>query len=548
MNVGFGDRIRDTKQFLIATDYLERDGGYNGGGSLLISETCAEIATFDAVLRTFMIIDEKVRRLFKMRFYELCDRFAFDNDPTIILAVIEYIHGPMTMTEYLLSLWERLKTSNGINDKIIDLVICIAHHNINCVHRILRNYKGVNGVSKIEKTKRILLDLRIWQFIEKLKWTQDNTYNYKVLCVVIKMYYFILNTKTIDMNESYSIFFDGSLPWDFDDELEKASADLDTVPDEQKEDSSNDPILRFINQTVINDEAEISINSRFIRCDHCDHIHTADIPDCASKSFHQVHCPNCHKYNAQYIGNSEVMMEIPVIAGDEHSGDTITFIQIRKSIGDNGTVNMKFYIDLAGVQLVSTLQSQSDVVKNPWYTTRQSSSLSNLMLAPMICPFAQSKLYATEERTYNTTAPMELKIKSKKSECKKVPLQEYVSITHKYMMDSLLRYNISLQVPKYQRKKGVKRGTVDNKIDSESGWNRNPGRDKDLADAFDDFMRRFEYKTIKAVIAAINTADIGCEIDANWYYRCMNKLNCKDKRRECVLKFIKRKVHKRLKE
>ena len=89
-------------------------------------------------------------------------------------------------------------------------------------------------------------------------------------------------------------------------------------------------------------------------------------------------------------------------------------------------------------------------------------------------------------------------------------------------MDTISRYNTSTEAQRQQKRRKRKN------TDTESPWDRDPNRDNELRLGLDIFKRRFGCDKMEDVVNAINEADIGCKIDANWIYLALQGKKYKD--------------------
>ena len=181
---------------------------------------------------------------------------------------------------------------------------------------------------------------------------------------------------------------------------------------------------------------------------------------------------------------------------------------------------------------MTRLTSPQSSFRNPWYTTRQQSSISNMYYAPMVLPCAQSKKYATANKTSATTAPIENKNQAKKRSIKPMPMQEYVSYTVEFMRNDLKRCEFSLSLPITQT---TTRHTTA-KVDKETSYNKTPEHDDDLRDALDKFQRRYRLKSYVELIALVNgDKSTNLDIDLNWRNKALSRTNKSDQTRKHYL-------------
>ena len=75
MKIACDNFVTDTKQILIVTDHVDADYGRKIGRSSLLSKTAAEAATREVAFRSINCLKVRARRLYKVKFWDLADRF-----------------------------------------------------------------------------------------------------------------------------------------------------------------------------------------------------------------------------------------------------------------------------------------------------------------------------------------------------------------------------------------------------------------------------------------------------------------------------------------
>ena len=542
MDISYGDKARNTKQLLMCTDYLNTDEARNGGGNLLLAECAAEIATMDAVTRCLELVDEKCRRLFRCSLLDLVDQFIQDQDQTIVIPIIRFSCGRRdgSIIGYNGRLWILIK-ENKIKDKQNDISICIGHWNHNGPKRTLKALKG-SKVSREEQTKRILLNQGVWKYLQALKHARNCTKNYIICAVVVEFYYFITKTKEFDINKKYVICYGGNLIWEQDDDINDSIQELENVDlNEDLSHYNGHSFVRFIENNDISSSDHDSLKC----CSECDAYFVYKKDSADARAFRLVLCPKCKAYTPVFTGSkSKQLLEIPLIAGNEHSDDILSCIKVRSREIKDGLTEICTYLGLVNLQLsvIVCTESLTNLVPNAWFSDKLDHLLSLLFMTPMILPCFKIHKHGDELHTDRTSATAECTIKYKKRPGT-LTLPQYLSYTNKFMLDRIDRVTFSQQVPRKETKRNRKRKVMD----QETPWKKNMSRDDELEYALDCFKNHYKLGTMAQVITSINQLkDDDGYIDAYFIQKAVNKKNLNDTKRNELMDLINRCLKKRV--
>eukprot|EP01084_Bolivina_argentea_P285730 490043_1 len=529
-----GNPVRKTKQLLIATSYDETADRRDGGGNLVLSETCAEVPNRHVASNSLSFLDEQWTKLFSMNFYNCADGFMSDDDDTIVLAYFYYLKGAEAdFQEYLWSLWVLFKSS-AIATKGKDLMLCIAHNNKNTPRRIIRNFKGT-GTTKIEIAKRITMDLRLWQYVEKLQWQEKSYKNYSKVIALVKGYKLLTEMETFKLGAKYAIYDDGTTPWD--DMKGKLDNIIDSAEEfDEKDDGKANSLLKYIKKLLEEEtELDFDINSSFrneiISCGHCDDIIVAKIDSKYKDTFISVKCEGCGNVHHIFAGSSTRLITIPLYDGEIDVRNIFSQIIVSKKELDDGRLKIAAYwSDPINVSIDITVNQLESEVPNPCYSLHVKSSLAKLFLIVLVAPCCRSKIYSTALNTHNTSAHIELTIADRKRPKEKPVIQEYVTGALNFQHNRAERYELAMDVPDKAPPKP--------RVSKETAWDKTPGEDKDLRVSLDCFKRRFRLKTTKGACERLRD-ELDCDfMTAEWLQKHLRHRDVDDPNRQKVMKVI----------
>eukprot|EP01084_Bolivina_argentea_P269409 457866_1 len=537
-----GDNVGKSKQLVICTDYDEQFDRRDGGGNIHLSETAAEVPNLVVVKNSISLLEEQYSVLFNVHFYDTADGFMSDDDPTIVPAIVRYLKGEETeYVDYIWSVWTLFK-ENKLKEKGKDIMLCIYHNNGNTPRRILRNLKG-SGVTRTDMAKRITMDLKIWQFVENLEFSLEDSYTNYAKCVVMaKAYNWFTQITTLKAGQKYAFYDDGTTPWDDMKELEDMINEI--MHDEKETESVSDvSMMKYIENLLDNDgdfQIDDSVTREHMTCTSCGDIIFADIDSKISGKFVWLTCPGCKHGNYTFAGESDRLIVASLHAGAQDVRNIFSKIIFSKKKLQNGKIQISgYWSEPIGVSIKIVVDEFNLNFPNPGLCKEIKTSVAKLFLLVLVAPCARSKVYSTGVHTKKTNAAVEVTIQDIKRSKSKPVIQEYGPSTLKFMMKRAERFDLASDIPNKASPKA--------RIQKETAWDKNPKEDKELKRNLDCVKRRFALDSMKEVCCRLRE-DLGCTfVTTKWIQKALKRKDVTDVNRKNLMNIIENLLTQRIK-